>query len=250
VTHLIRSELLKLRTTQVWFWLLLSNVAIGALVAVGSLASEGTVTSAADVPDIFASANGVLLITFVLGVLGVTTEFRYQTITPTVLGTPSRWAIVWAKMITYGLAAVGYAVACLGVQLAITLPWLAAKDITLDWSDPDLLRAIFGFVLVVVLFAIMGIGIGAMLRNQVLAVTLGLVFMLIIQNLIGAIPKVYNVWPYTPAGATTAILFGTDQTGPNDIALLSPAAGVVVLLLWAFIPAIIGASVTLTRDIT
>jgi hypothetical protein len=36
----------------------------------------------------------------------------------------------------------------------------------------------------------------------------------------------------------------------NGVTILSPWGGVVVLLLWAFIPAILGASITMTRDIT
>ena len=38
----------------------------------------------------FASSSTAYVVVFVLGVLAVTTEFRYQTITPTVLQTPSR----------------------------------------------------------------------------------------------------------------------------------------------------------------
>ena len=38
--RLIRAELLKLRTTQVWFWLLLGCIAISALFVIGPLASD------------------------------------------------------------------------------------------------------------------------------------------------------------------------------------------------------------------
>jgi ABC-2 type transport system permease protein len=99
--RLVRAEFLKLRTTQVWFWLLLADIAIGAAVAIGSLAPADAIKAPKDVPYLFATSNGALITAFVLGVLGVTTEFRYQTITPTVLQTPSRWAVVAAKMITY-----------------------------------------------------------------------------------------------------------------------------------------------------
>src|SRR4051794_4758359 len=100
--RLITAEFLKLRTTQVWFWLLLAAVAISALLVIGPIAS-GNVDNGRDVANMFGSAALAYIVLFVLGVLGVTTEFRYQTITPTVLLTPSRWAIVTAKLITYAV---------------------------------------------------------------------------------------------------------------------------------------------------
>ena len=79
---------------------------------------------------------------FVLGVLGVTTEFRYQTITPTVLATPSRWALITAKMITYALVGALYALICMVVQLAIALPWMSAKNIDFAFSSEHIPHAL------------------------------------------------------------------------------------------------------------
>src|SRR5919107_504804 len=121
--RLIRAEFLKLRTTQVWFWLLLATIAVGALLAVANIAPPDATRSEEKVPALFATfaASPAYILVFVLGVLGVTTEFRYQTITPTVLQTPSRWAIVTAKMITYALVGVVFALIAVGVQLAVAI---------------------------------------------------------------------------------------------------------------------------------
>src|SRR3954447_16564172 len=248
--RLIRAEVLKLRTTQVWLWLLLADIAVGALVAIGSLAPHDAIKESKDVPFLFATSNSALLTAFVLGVLGITTEFRYQTITPAVLATPSRWAIVTAKMITYAFVGVVYAAACVGVQLAIALPWLSARHIDVDFHDHNLQRALFGMLLVFALFALFGIGLGALLRNQILSVTLGLIFLLVLQNTIAAIPATQDFWAYTPAGATIAILYPYERAGADDVQLLHAPAGVLVLLLWAIIPALIGAGYSMNRDIT
>lgn len=248
--RLVRAEFVKLRTTQVWMWLLLADVAIGALVAIASLAPKDAIEEPKDVPYLFATSNGALLIAFVLGVLGITTEFRHQTITPTVLATPSRWAIVTAKMITYAAVGVAYAAACVGVQLAIALPWLSAKHIDVNFADHNLQRALFGMLGVFALFALFGIGVGALLRNQILTVTLGLVFLLVLQNLIAAIPAVQDAWDYTPAGATIAILYPYEHASGNDVQLLHAAPGLLVLALWALVPAAIGAAYSMNRDIT
>lgn len=247
--RLVRAEFVKLRTTQVWFWLLLAALAICVLVVLGSFLSSGGVKTAADVPAVIASANQGALAVFVLGVLGVTTEYRYQTITPTVLITPSRWTLITAKLIAYAILGILYALACVVVQLAMVLPWLASRNISFDLGDPDLRRALFGLFLVLALYGIIGLGVGALLKNQIVAVTVGVIFLLILQNLLLAIPGVRHAWPYMPAGATTAILF--NQSGaPDVVTILSPAAGVVVLLFWAFVPALLGAGITMNRDIT
>ena len=246
--RLVRAELLKLRTTQVWFWLLLASLTVSVLAVVGGLASDG-VRKPADVATIFANANGGLAVAFVLGILGITTEFRHNTFTPVVLTTPSRWAIIAAKLVTYVLVGAGYAVVGIALQLAIALPWLSSKGLAFELGG-GVAHAMLGLVLVYALFAVLGIGTGALLRNQVLAVSVGLVFLLVINNVLGAIPGVKYAFPYTPEGAMIAILYPVGNNGPEGVELLSTAGGVVVLALWALIPAALGAAVTLTRDIT
>jgi hypothetical protein len=247
--QLVRAELLKLRTTQVWFWMLLLAIAVGVLAVVATLASND-VKSPADVPLLFANANGAIVTAFILGVLGITTEFRYQTITPTVLQTPSRWTVVAAKLLSYAIIGLAYALACLAVQLMIALPWLSAKGIDFSLSDPDLRRAIFGFPVIFLLFAIMGIGVGALLRNQIVAMVVGLVFLLALENILVAIPKVRNAYPYLPGGAMQGVLYPADEPGPDSVDLFGTTGSLLVLLAWALIPALIGAAYTLTRDIT
>ncbi len=249
--RLVRAEFLKVRTTQVWFWLLLATVAVSALLVVAQIAPHDGVRQTSDVPDMFASSSTAFVVVFVLGVLGVTTEFRYQTITPTVLQTPSRWAIMTAKMITYALLGAAFAVVAVAVQLAVAAPWLSAKHIHVDYASGPVRHAIIGVFAVVALFGIVGLGFGALLRNQIVAVVVGILFLLVLENVLLAIPVVRKAWPYTPNGGIQAILHTTGSTKViSGVHLLSTGAGVVVLLLWAFIPAIAGAAFTMNRDIT
>lgn len=248
--RLIRAEFLKARTTQVWFWLLLGTIAISALLVVGQIAPQDGVRDASDVPNLFASSSTAYIVVFVLGVLGVTTEFRYQTITATVLQTPSRWSIVTAKMITYAVLGVGYALVAVGVQLAVAVPWLSSKDISVDFGNSAVRHAIIGVFAVVALFGIVGLGVGALLRNQIVAVVVGILFLLIIEHIFVAIPVVKNIWPYLPDPAAQGILHTSGEDTVNDVHLLSTWTGLGVLLLWAFVPAVVGAAFSMNRDIT
>jgi ABC-2 type transport system permease protein len=248
VIRLVHAEFLKLRTTQVWFWLLLAALALAAISTIGPIAS-GAIQNSGDLPDLFTGAGTSYLPVFVLGVLGVTTEYRYQTITPALLATPTRWALVTAKMITYLLVGAAYAVLCLLVQLAISVPWLSAKDIDVTLASNDVPRALVSVFTVVVLFAIVGIGVGALVKNQIVAVSVGIIVIQVVNPLLGAIPKVRAVFPYTPFGGLSALL-NSGKRAADGFALLPHWGGAVVLALWAFIPAAIGAAYTMNRDIT
>ena len=183
--RLIRAELLKLRTTQVWFWLLLATMAVAGLLVTGYIGG-GQVSSTQDVPAMFGSSTGPFLndyiLVFVLGVLGVTTEFRYQTITPVLLQTPSRWAVVTAKMITYALVGLIYAAAAVIVELLVAVPWLAARHVHVDYTDGKVVHSIVGIFVVLALFGIIGLGIGALLKNQIVAVVIGFLFLIMLAE--------------------------------------------------------------------
>ena len=61
--------------------------------------------------------------------IGLTGEFRHQTATTTFLATPNRGRVVLAKLATYALVGIAYALVCIAVTIAIAVPWLNAKGI-------------------------------------------------------------------------------------------------------------------------
>ena len=86
----------------------------------------------------------------------------------------------------------------------MALPWLSAKHVDVSLGDQQgPLLAVFA---VLALFALVGLGAGALMRNQIVAVSVGVIFMLVLDNLILAIPGVKHVYPYLPSGASSAIL--------------------------------------------
>jgi hypothetical protein len=246
--NLVRAEFIKLRTTQTWFWLLLASVAITVISVIGQTAGKSDLYLFVHRRDILTSASPAYIAVFVLGALAVTTEFRHQTITPTVLATPSRWRIVGAKMIAYALTGAGYALVCIAFELLMALPWLHARGIPIQFGDRiGALASVFGLV---VLMGLVGLGAGALIRNQVVAVAVGVITLLILQNLIVLIPGVKHVYPFLPGGATAAMLNGSGDRHINGVELLPIGGGVVVLVVWAVGMAVLGAGLTMNRDIT
>ena len=161
MTGLVKAEFRKLLTTQVWFWMLVVAMSLTVLGVVGTIVgAESDAILAAQVRDVFVASSAAFTYVplFVLGVLAITTEFRYQTITPTVLTTPSRWTLINAKIIAYVIVGIAYALACLIVELAVAVPWLAARGI--DYSLSDQLGALLAVFVVLTLFTLFGLGAG------------------------------------------------------------------------------------------
>jgi len=248
--RLIRAEFLKLRSTQVWFWLLLASIALTVLGTIGQIAgSNGDFDLQSHVRDVFTSASNAYIALFVLGVLAVTTEYRYQTITPTVLATPSRWSIVGAKAITYLISGIAYGVVCLAVEFAVAVPWLNARNISAPLGDQ--VGAIAVVLGVVALMSLVGLGAGALMKNQIVAVSVGLVVLLVLENLVLVIPKVRRIWSYLPGGAITSMTTSRNSDRrTHDVHLLPVWGGTLTLIIWALVMAAIGAAITMRRDIT
>jgi ABC-2 type transport system permease protein len=199
---------------------------------------------------VFTGGGTAYIVAFVLGALGVTTEFRYQTITSTVLATPSRWAIVSAKMIAYAIVGALYALICVIIQVAIALPWFSSKGIDVSLSSPHIPRTLLGVFAVVAIFGIVGLGFGALVRNQIVAVTVGVIWLLILNGVLSIIPGVRVIYPYTPVGAVDAIFRVVGDRTENQVTLLPAAVAVLVLIGYAVVFAVGGAAVTMNRDIT
>lgn len=252
---LIRAEFRKLRSTQLWFWMLVAVVALAALFVAGQILSHDKETpfTPDDVRSVFSSGQTAYLAALVLGVLGVTAEFRYQTITPTLLATPSRARVITAKLISYALVGAAYSVLTLLITTAVAVPWLAAKNVTISFGDDHLASAFIGVFFTVALWGLVGLGFGALVRNQVVAMVTAIIYVVVLEQLLSAIPYVRNAYPFLPGGAAAAIIDTGSRSQHSDgmnYTLLTPALGCVVMLVWALGLAVIGASVSMNRDIT
>ncbi len=99
------------------------------------------------------------------------------------------------------------------------------------------------------LFAIYGLGLGALLKNQIVAIVVGLVFTLIVEAIIGAI------WPtigeYLPGQAATALEDAARTNfGGGTTQLLPWWGGAAMLLVYGIALAFLGTFTTLRSDIT
>jgi ABC-2 type transport system permease protein len=225
---LLQGELLKLRTTRTFLWIfavsLLLSLAITILLT--ALASGFTEL---DEKKVFAFDFTSLFI-LLLGVMGMAGEWRHRTITGTILAAPDRLRLLAAKTLAY--AAAGAVIALL-VSVAMMLfgtAILALRgEITLGASD--LFDVLWRNVVVAALLGALGVGIGGLLRNQVVAIVGIVVSSFVVEPLLFAfLPGAGKFAPFqeAPNAITQYLLLGGNDTGD----LLSPGIGVLVMLGW------------------
>lgn len=251
--NLVRSEVLKIRSTQVWFWMVLlaaAFTALGTIVTTVMAIEDHDNGAPVDYYGLFTQSEGAGVALLVLGLLGLTTEFRHKTITPTLLATPNRWRLLAGKAASYAVFAVIYALICVALNFAIAIIWLSAVDVPVEFPQgvPGGVAKAFATL---VLTGVFGLGLGALLRNQAAAMVFGIVYFFILDGLLSIVPWVRKGYAYTPGGAVQAFLSNGDVDNlPSDVHLLAPAAGGLLFLAWALALLAIGGRISLNRDIS
>lgn len=236
----LKSEWLKLvsvRTT----WALL-----GAMVLIEGLAA-GLATGLGDVDELRKGNVSTFIIgtrlapvfMFTLGALLATNEYRHGTANSTFVITPRRERVIIAKL------AVGVAVGIIGALLYIAVhAGLGLSILSSRGVDVDSDLAVNGYVGVgvgLVLGCEFGVALGALLRNQVLTIIVGLVLFLLAGTVALFIGN--DVGQYFPGEALLAL-----QNTPN-VDLLSQTGGGLVLAGYCIVLGIAGAVLTRQREI-
>jgi ABC-2 type transport system permease protein len=247
VTRLLSSELLKLRTTRTFYALIGSALALIVIIAtlgaaLGSFKGAGTPGR-----DLLAVAGLAPLFGLVIGVIAVTTEFRHGTITPSLLVEPVRTRLMAAKLaaqliVGLALGVVSYAV-CAGIVSGI----LSGRGIATAMSTSDWIGAVIGGAVATMLYAALGFGVGALLRNQVGAIVVVLAWVFVIENLLGIIPGGFGdgIKKYGLSGVGNSLA----RTAGHASRIGQAPAG-LLLLAYALVLVIAGTMAVRQRDVS
>ena len=246
--RLIRAEFTKLRTTRVVYGMAAAMAAFALLTVVALAATpdiEGNPALSADSLPMFVAAPVTLLsgAALLLGILGMSTEFRHQTVTQTFLVTPKRGRVVAAKLVAYPLAGIALAVSVLAFTAALAAGWLAATGITPSLLDARLGRVLLGAVLAAGLCGLVGVGVAALVRNQVAALVGVAVWVLLVEGLLMSLLNIPGLGKWLPSAAAAAL------TNPGG-GQLSRLGGTLLLAGYALALALAGTRLVVRRDIT
>jgi ABC-2 type transport system permease protein len=175
------------------------------------------------------------------GAMSVTAEIRHGTIRPTFLLTPRRARVVSAKVWACMLLGAGFGLAAsaLAAGAGAAVLGLRGVDLQLDGGDYALLIA--GGTAASALWAAIGVGIGALVRDQVPTLIGISAWLLFVEGLFGG--DLTDVTKFLPGGLGMAI------SGQEPDTLLAPGLSLILLALYALAVAVVGVIATNRRDI-
>jgi ABC-2 type transport system permease protein len=244
----IGSELLKLRSTRTALALIGSVMGLVVLISLLATLTGDPEAGEFNARDLLGIAGFAQLIALVLGILAVTTEFRHGTITPTLIASPDRVRLVLAKLVANGLAGLVLGAIAVGVCTAIVLIGLSARDIESGLPRGEIVRIMVGQTLACGLWAALGLGLGALIANQVGAIVGALAWTFLVENLLTIVPDFGDlVQKYGINGAANALgNLETQNTGD----ILEQVPGGLLLTAYATAFLVAGILVLRRRDVT
>lgn len=241
----IRSELRKLTTTKMPLAFLGVLVVIAGLNAFAVIAgtdmdgSKSFIATEADQQSLVAFAFNAFMGAGLFGAIAVAREYGHNTVVPTFLASPVRHRAVLAQLVAVAIG--GCVLSLVGAGLTVT-----AVAVALPTTDYGFLLSVDNVVRVVAAAgfsgaagAVLGAGIGAVVRNVGGAVTLTVFVFMVAPPLVVQLANDTASWmPANLANVLSGIV--------DDVSV--PAA-LVVLSAWAIVPAAIGLISTRRRDV-
>jgi ABC-2 type transport system permease protein len=244
MTGLLSSEWLKIRTTRTVLWYLLGLIVIVGIAVAGQVANapDSILESEEGFIDTLEASTVATFFTLLFGIIGMTGEYRHETITHTLLVTPVRERVVAAKVMAYAGAGLLLGVFAVLITFAMALPWLAAKGVDPTLVEREVALFLVGALATAALWGALGSAFGSVVPNQVGAIVIALVWLLIVENIIaGLFP---DIAPYSPGGAARGLM----RIDGEDVLSMWSAAAVTLGYVAAL--AGIGAGLVVRRDVT
>jgi len=263
----VRAEFRKFFTTRMWWGLLIPTALLGGLFAwlaasliagseAGGPGGGGGRFPGLDNPQMVSSVYTFglsisRLILLAIGVMCIGAEYRHKTITGTFLATPVRSTVMAAKVVSLLVIGALYGLVQTAGSFGVGAAIIRSKGF--DILPDGALRSLALGLLVLGLWALIGLGAGILIPNQVAALLIAVGVAWIVEPLLTLVFSTQSwgepVVPYMPSQATSAIV--NSISDPNStIAPLSWQVASLVLLGYAVLLAGIGTLRTLRADIS
>jgi ABC-2 type transport system permease protein len=240
----LRSELLKQRSVYTTIALFAGTLGLTVLAVLLHIFGFPTAELADRDNQLMIFGRGEFLGALFAGLLGamsITAEVRRGTIRATFLISPSRGRVVAAKVWASMLLGAGFGLAAsaLAAGVGAAVIDLRGVDLALDSGDYALLIA--GGAAASALWAAIGVGIGALMRDQVPTLIGISAWLLFVEGLFGG--NLADVSKFAPGTLGMAV------SGQEPDTLLAPGLSLLLLALYAAASAATGFIATNRRDV-
>jgi ABC-2 type transport system permease protein len=243
---LLHAELIKLRTTRTF--VALAGVAVGlSILLAGLVAALTEPTQNSVLVDVFQSDTSGLFI-LILAIVGISGEWRHRTITSSLLAAPDRLRFLAAKTLAFAIA--GSALSAL-ISIAVTVVGFAVLEIR-GLPTPgagELIDLYARNAVVAALLGAFGVGLGALIRNQAIAIVGVVLWAFAIEPVLVAL--VPDAARFGPIGPLPTAITGIDpqSAGLGDITLIAPGLALLAMFAWIGAAFAVGAALLRRRDL-
>ncbi|GCD19335.1 ABC transporter permease subunit [Cellulomonas algicola] len=263
--HLLRAEWIKLWTVRSTIWTLAMTVVVmvGLVAAVAGVMSTqiDDAPTGAEAVDLgltpfLPAVQMASIAVVVLGVLAISGEYTTGMIRSSVAAAPRRTPVLWSKLAVLTATILVVAAVAVALGYAVAYLFLSRIDLAPELSDPQVLRVLGGCALYLATIAAFAFAIGALLRHSAAALATILALLLVVENVVAAIPwePLQYVSPFLPATAGSKIT-QTDMTVDmvNSMsehgANLTAWQGYGVLVAWVVVLLGVAAVLMKRRDV-
>jgi len=174
---------------------------------------------------------------------------------------PSRTSSVGGSLVALTVFVVGVMVVTLALMTVVSVAIAAGEGQPIDLpSATSVLKSMAGGLLVLEMWALMGFALGTLARGPALSVGLGLVWLLVVENLLrgvgallGPVETATHVLPGTAGGSLVgALLGGSVDPGdtPGVLDVVSGGQALVTVLVYAVALPVLALVVVRRRDVT
>jgi ABC-2 type transport system permease protein len=226
---LLRAELIKLRTTRTFAGFAAAAVGVSLLITVlvGVLTDP---TEDSVLVDVFSSDLSGFFI-FMLAVIGIGGEWRHRTITSSLLAAPDRLRFLAAKALAFAVAGAVLSVLVSVAVIVVGTVVVSARGLPMPEAG-ELAELLGRNAFVAMLVGALGVGLGALVRNQVVAVVGVLVLGFVVEpTVISLVPEVGRFGPFS-ALPTSLSGISAEDAGLGEVNLLAPGLAALVMMAW------------------
>ena len=255
---LLKSEWRKLIYARAHWGLLIAGILLSGLgTAVTPVILDNPETSfglsldqTQAVDAVYANEITAYFFAIIIGIMLMSGEFRHGTAVATFLTAPKRGTVLATKL---AIAAIGGML----VMVISTAAGLAGGWVVLsfypDAASPTnevFINTMLAAVISGAILGLVGVALGTLIRNQMLAITGALIYLFVIDPILLTLAP--DTGKYLPVGLITAMLaldIEAPEFGIDTAAYLPPLTAMVVLLGYGAVFAALAITTSLRRDI-
>ena len=256
--NLIKSEWRKLVYARANWGLLIAATLISVLSVVVTpfiLSSQGemfglSLESTSAVDSVYANGISGYIFAIILGILLMAGEFRHGTAVATFLTSPKRGAVVANKLAIAAIA--GVLLMWISTGISMIAGWVALSTFEEAGTPSDnlLINTFIAATIGGAVLGIIGVAIGTLVRNQMMAIVGSLIYLFVIDPLLLALLPDAGKW--LPSGLITAMLsldINAPELGFDTSNYLPAFVAALVLLGFGVVFAALAITSSLRRDV-